>query len=34
MWKAIGIFVDSKKRWLTGPIGDLDYSEVEGLLKQ
>jgi len=33
LWKAIGVFMDAKKRWMTNPIIELESSEVETIIK-
>jgi dynein heavy chain len=33
LWKAIGVFMDAKKRWMTNPIVELDSTEVEMIIK-
>ena len=33
MWKNISTFLDSKKRWMTGPLAELDSVEFENTIK-
>ena len=33
MWKSIGSFLEAKKRWLKGPIADLDAGDVESAMR-
>jgi hypothetical protein len=33
MWKSVGSFLEAKKRWLKGPISDLDATEVESNIR-
>jgi dynein heavy chain len=33
MWKSIGMFLEAKRRWLKGPIADLDAAEVENNIR-
>ena len=33
MWNSIAVFLDSKKKYLNGPVADLDAPEVESLIK-
>lgn len=33
MWKSIGTYMENKKKWLNGPIMDVEYSEVETVIK-
>ncbi|CAD8170768.1 unnamed protein product [Paramecium pentaurelia] len=33
MWKSIGLYMENKKKWMNGPIMDVDYGDVETILK-
>ncbi|EGR32330.1 hypothetical protein IMG5_087930 [Ichthyophthirius multifiliis] len=34
LWKAISIFSENKKKWMNGPVQQLDYSESEQIVRE
>lgn len=33
MWKSIGLYMENKKKWMQGPIMEVDYGDVESIIK-
>ena len=34
LWKAIGNFFEKKKKWISGPVSELDSADVEFIVKE